>query len=253
MLEKTKMPAIARMMSILSHLEKNGASTPASLIADLGLPKSTLYVLLEEMCHFNLIGRDDKGRYRLWMRLIELGHNASTQYAIRDVGRPFLERLARDANLLCHLGILGGEKAFYILKVESPGSISVRSREGKELSLNRSSMGKCLLAWQQDGHIEYLVNAQDYTPVTRRTITDKNELLAQLSIIRERGWALDDEEDVENIRCVAAPVFGVNNEICGAISAVGASFQIPDERIVDLAEMVKACARDLSLRLGATL
>lgn len=252
MLEKTNSPAIARMMAILGYLEKNGASSPASLIADLGLPKSSLYVLLDEMRHFNLIDRDEQGRFRLWMRLIELGHNASTQYTVRDVARPYLEYLARETDLLCHLGILGGEKAYYILKVESPGSISVRTREGKELSLNRSSMGKCLLAWQHPRHIQELVEAQDYTPVTPTTIIDKHQLLAQLEVIRQRGWALDDGEDVDTIRCVAAPIFGTGNEICGAISAVGASFQIPDERIEMLAETVKACARDISLRLGAS-
>lgn len=252
MLEKTKIPAITRMMAILSYLEKHGASTPASLIADLGLPKSTLYVLLEEMRHYNLINRDEQGRFRLWMRLIELGHNASVQYGLRDVARPFLERLAQETNLLCHLGVLGGDKAYYILKVESSDSISVRSREGKELSLNRSSMGKCLLAWQHPSCIQPLVDAQDYTPVTSKTITDKQQLLTQLESIRQRGWALDDGEDVDSIRCVAAPVFGVNNELCGAISAVGASFQIPDQRIESLAETVKACAKAISQTLGAS-
>lgn len=250
MLEKQKVPALKRIMNILDLLEARGACPAAEIIEALALPKSTVYVLLEELQKEGLVRRNDAGHWELWLRLIALGNAASSNLDIRDVARKFLFSLMEETGLLCHLGIMDGNAAYYILKVESRGTISVRTQEGKRLSLNRSGLGKCLLAWQPEALREKIARGLAYPVVTETTITTPDALLAELAHIRDRGWAFDDGEDVEDVRCVAAPVFGSGEKLVAAVSVVGARQQIDKEAAPALAERVMAHTRDISHVLG---
>lgn len=250
MLEKQKVPALKRIMHILDLLEARGACPAAEIIEALALPKSTVYVLLEELQKEGLVRRNDAGHWQLWLRLIALGNAASANLDIRDVARKSLFSLMEETGLLCHLGIMDGKAAYYILKVESRGTISVRTHEGKRLSLNRSGLGKCLLAWQTQEVREQIVRSLEYPAVTATTITSAEALLAELTCIRDRGWAFDDGEDVEDVRCVAAPVFGADKTLVAAVSVVGARQQIAKENAPALAERVMAHTRDISHVLG---
>lgn len=250
--DKTAVPALDKVMAILGELETRGPSLAGELIAALGLPRSSAYTLLDAMKQHKLVAQDSQGRYRLWMRLLALGQAASASLDIRDVARRHLLRLMEETGLLCHFGIMDGPVAYYILKVESRGSISVRSYEGKTLSLTRSGVGKCLLAWQPEEERERLLPELDFTAATPASITSPEALRAELERIRRCGWALDDGEDVPSVRCVAAPVFGMDGAIMGAISVVGARMQMEDERLEGLARQVTACAAAISRDLGCT-
>lgn len=250
--KKTTVPALDKVMAILGELEAHGPSLAGELISALGLPKSSTYTLLDAMKQHKLITQDSQGRYQLWLRLLALGQAASASLDRRDVARRHLLRLMEDTGLLCHFGIMDGPAAYYILKVESRGSISVRSYEGKTLSLSRSGEGKCLLAWQPEEERERLMRELDYTAATPASITNAADLRVELERIRRYGWALDNGEDVPGVRCVAAPVFGLDGTVMGAISVVGARMQMEDERLEGLARQVMACAADISREFGCT-
>lgn len=247
---QSKVPALQRAMSILELLEKQGKCGAADIIAHLALPKSSAYLLLEEMKKLKLLRQDAQGNYQLWVRLVALGHAASSQIDLRELSRKHLMRLMEETGLLCHFGILDGAAAYYILKVESYSTITVRSHEGRVIALNRSGVGKCLLAWQKSEELARIWPALEFRRETDTTITDPVTFRQELTRIREQGWAFDDSEDVEGVRCVAAPVFGAGGEITGAISAVGARHQIEDARIAELVPQVRACAEAISAALG---
>jgi len=152
--------------------------------------------------------------------------------------------------LLCHLGIFDGDAAYYILKIESQSTISVRSSVGKRLSLHRSGVGKCLLAWQPEPVRKAIIADTDFKRVTPTTIVSAEVLEEELARIRREGWGFDNGEDVSAVRCVAAPVFDGTGGVAGAISVVGTSMQLADAMVETLAEQVLACARDISRDLG---
>jgi DNA-binding IclR family transcriptional regulator len=251
-LEKSKMSSLQRAMVILEYLSERGAAPASELIEHSGIPKSTAYLLLKEMQRLGLVSQDDRGNYRLWVRLIALGERASGQLDIRDTARPHLEALMNRTGLLCHLGIFDGDAAYYILKIESQSTISVRSYVGKRLSLHRSGVGKCLLAWQPEAVRKAIIAATDFRPVTPTTIVSTEALEAELAKIRREGWGFDNGEDVSAVRCVAAPVFDGTGGVAGAISVVGTSMQVADGMVDALAGQVLACARDISRDLGWT-
>lgn len=237
-------------MAVLEFLEANGKSLPSEIIEGLKIPKSSAYNLLDEMQRHGLLTQGSDGRYQLWMRLIVLGEGASNQLDIREHARRHLQRLMDETGMLCHLGIMDGNAAYYILKVESSSSIRVHSYEGKQLTLHRSSVGKCLLAWQPEDAVERLLPTLDYAPATPTSITSPAQLRQELTRIKAQGWSFDDSEDVENIRCVAAPVFGPRHMILAAISMVGTSQQITDDVLPGFVEKTKACAAAISAEFG---
>lgn len=246
----SKVPALQRMNEILGFLAGHGSCVAADVAKSLPIPKSSVYLLLDELKSMNYLTQDGEGRYRLWMRLIELGESASEGIDIREVARRHLSALTEQTGLLCHLGIFDGNSAYYVLKIESSSTISVRSREGKVISLYRSGVGKCLLAWLPPEKQDELIAGFDYKRLTPTTITDSEAMRREIETIRTQGWALDDEEDVPSVRCVAAPVFDARGAIVAAISAVGATVQIAADRIPPLSAQVVSSARDISKELG---
>lgn len=177
------------------------------------------------------------------------GH-ALSKMDLRELARPRLTQLMDTTGLLCHLGIIDNGSAYYILKVESSATISVRSHEGKSLSLYRSGIGKCLLAWQPEAVQKSIIEELVWEQMTPTTITHPQRLYEELARIRRQGWSYDNGEDYADVRCVAAPVFNANNELTAAISVVGTRLQINEEYRDYLAGKAIACARDISRLLG---
>ncbi|EFC6543097.1 IclR family transcriptional regulator, partial [Escherichia coli] len=148
MLESSKVPALTRAIDILNLIARIGPCNAATIIDTLGIPKSTAYLLLNELRRQRFLSLDHQEKFCLWTKLVELSGHALSKMDLRELARPRLTQLMDTTGLLCHLGIIDNGSAYYILKVESSATISVRSHEGKSLSLYRSGIGKCLLAWQ---------------------------------------------------------------------------------------------------------
>jgi len=250
MLESTKVPALTRAIDILDTIARLGPCSAATLIDELGIPKSTAYLLLGELRRQRFLSLDSQDNYCLWTRLVELAGHAVSRMDLREMARPRLTQLMDESGLLCHLGIIDNGSAYYILKIESPATISVRSHEGKSLSLSRSGIGKCLLAWQPDRVQETIIASLDWERVTPTTLTSAEQMRDELARIRARGWSFDNGEDYPDVRCVAAPVFNANNDLTAAISVVGTRLQINEDNRDYLAGKAIACAKDISRLLG---
>jgi DNA-binding IclR family transcriptional regulator len=247
---ESKVPALQRSIAILEYVAQQGSCQGGALVTHLNAPKSSVYLLLEELKQHRLLSQDRDGYYRLGIKLIEFGEQASCQLDLREIAREHLQRLMQDTNLLCHLGVIDGNAAYYILKVESTGTIRVRSWEGKRLSLYSSGLGKCLLAWTEEGKRQALIEDLEFVVSTPQTISSAEQLQHELESIRQRGWSYDNQEDLENVRCVAAPVFDSNAEIVAAISVVGTTLQISGNILPELSAKVMHSAARISKELG---
>ena len=250
MLESTKVPALTRAIEILDLIGRIGPCSAATIIDELAIPKSTAYLLLGELKRQRFLSTDHRDNYCLWTRLVELSGLALARMDLRELARPRLTRLMDDSGLLCHLGIIDHANAYYILKIESSATISVRSHEGKTLSLYRSGIGKCLLAWQTEEVQNASIGELDWQQATPTTIAHPGRLREELARIRARGWSFDNGEDYPDVRCVAAPVFNASNQLVAAISVVGTRLQINDDNRDYLAGKAIACAKDISRLLG---
>lgn len=250
MLESSKVPALTRAIDILNLIARIGPCSAATIISELDIPKSTAYLLLGELKKQRFLNVDSHDNYCLWTKLVELAGHALSKLDLREIARPRLTQLMDETGLLCHLGIIDHGNAYYILKIESSSTISVRSHEGKSLSLYRSGIGKCLLAWQMPAVRDGIIDQFIWEQTTPTTITTPKHLNDELARIRYQGWSYDNGEDYPDVRCVAAPVFNASNELTAAISVVGTRLQINDENRDYLAGKAIACAKDISRLLG---
>jgi len=250
MLESSKVPALTRAIEILNLISRIGPCSAATIIDELKIPKSTVYLLLAELKKQRFVRLDNNDNYCLWTKLVELAGHALSKIDLRDISRRPLTDLMEETGLLCHLGIIDNGNAYYILKIESTSTISVRSHEGKSLSLYRSGIGKCLLAWQPESIRKDIINNLNFEISTSTTIATPEALNNEIQIIRQRGWSYDNGEDYENVRCVAAPIFNSENKVIAAISVVGTSLQINEINREQVASKAISCAKKISNLMG---
>jgi DNA-binding IclR family transcriptional regulator len=136
------------------------------------------------------------------------------------------------------LAVLADDQAMYIQKVEGPGLIQFDSYIGKRTNLHCTGVGKVLLAFASEQKQEHILNRKSFAHYTNRTITSPNLLRKELMKVRQRGYAVDDEEEELEVRCVAAPVFNQSGEFMAGLAIAGTVGQIREENIEELARYV---------------
>ena len=248
--QKFVAPALTKGFAILDLIAREPGLGFAEIRDRLALPNSSCHHLIATLCQLGALQvRTDRG-YVLGLRLFELGANAANQRQLHDLALPMLKKLAQDVQLTCHLGVMEGAEAVYLLKVEGSREIRVNTWVGKRLSLHSSSLGKVLLAGLPEGELGGILEQINWERKTPHSIVDPEAFRSHLQAVRERGWAIDDEEDLINIRCVAAPVRDMQGQVVAAISAVGTVLDISQDRFDELAGALCATAREISQHLG---
>lgn len=199
-----------------------------------GLTMSTSHRLARALAEDGLLAQDpDSERYVLGPALIALGRKAEQRLGYRQA-LPLLTELATATGESVNLGIRAGNAVHVVLAVASRHPLRFDQESGSRIPLHASAMGKCLLAGVGDlddqlGRLGRLAQA------TQRTITDVGRLRAELEAVRERGWALNDEERNPGVRAIAAPVRRGGGEVVAAVAIQGPTVRLTDERLPELA------------------
>lgn len=246
-----QVPAVVRAIAVLDYLgHKPGASFTA-IHTDLGLPKSSALALLKTLVAQGILRVSSDGGYKLGLRLFELGSLAVRRLDIRKEAVPHMRRLVDKVQLTCHLGVLDGMESVYLAKVECDQALVVNSWEGKRVHLHSSALGKSLLIVADRELSERVIADMPMDRYTKNTITSREDFVRHLEEGRRKGWNIDDEEDVEGIRCVSVPVYGLDS-VPLALSISGPVAQVSYRRLDELATALKDTARELERSLGVT-
>lgn len=239
-LEHSKAPAAVRLVMIVDYVANRDEASFTEICNDLSIPKSSVHHLLEVLTVSQLLRQRADGRYVLGLRLFELGGLAIKNIDLRKDAIGFMHELVNETELTCHLGILEGDNGFFLSKVESPQAIVKTSWEGKKIVFNRMALGKVLLAWLPPERVEALIADCTYTRLTPRTITNKADFLTHLEQVKAQGWAIDDGEDIEEICCMAAPIFNQDGQVVAAIGVNGMQSQYANgKKAKHLANLIK--------------
>ena len=218
----------------------------------VGLHKSTVHRFMVNLDAAGLVERNARtGRYRLGLHIFELGGLVMQQMNLWDEALPFLEGLVRDTGETGHLAVLDGGEAIYIERVEARRALRVPSAIGRGYPAHATNLGKVLLADLPRERVAEIVAERGLASYTPNTITDLGRLEAELERIRQCGYAIDDEEYDEGLRCIGAGVRDHSGHVVSALGIGGPVTRITPERVEELAGLVMAAARGLSRRLGA--
>jgi DNA-binding IclR family transcriptional regulator len=192
------------------------------LSAKVDLPKGTTHRLLASLAYFGYVRQASESKnYQLGFKLVELGNLLLDQLDLRAQARPFLINLCEKIRETVHLVVLDQNEALYIDKVvakDKPGGLQMVSRVGLRVPAHCSAVGKVLSAHLTETEINDLIQAKGLSQRTRNTITDPDRLKAHLKIVRDQGYAIDNEENEKGIRCVGAPIYDQQGQAIAAIS-----------------------------------
>jgi DNA-binding IclR family transcriptional regulator len=240
-----------RVLRVLESFQPSERDVSLGAIAErVSLPKSSVHRLLVTLIGHGFVERDpNTRRYRLGIRLFELGSAAIHERGLHSAAHPALEQLSIGTGETCHLAVLSGTEAVYVYKIDGPSSIIMSSRVGGRAPCHATSIGKVLTAWAEEGLLRVL-GSQPLRRYTPSTIVTMGEFEAELERVRENGYALDLDEFEEGLRCIAAPVREHTGRVVAAIGIAGPRRRFDDEQLEGLVRVVVSSAGQLSRNLG---
>lgn len=217
----------------------------------LDLHKSTAFGLLTTLEYWGCIEQNRQtGKYRLGLKLLELGDRVKEGLDLRVLALPFLQELVEHYRETVHLVVHDRGEVVYIEKVEGPTAIRMYSQVGKRAPMHSTGVGKIMLAYRSMQEVDALIEEKGLSSFTPNTITDPEILREELVKIKKNGYCFDNEEIEVGLRCVAAPIMDSQQEVVAAISLSGPSMRMTDEQMNELIIPVKETALKISQSLG---
>ena len=180
------------------------------------------------------------------MQVMHLAGRLDRSFDLRATARPVLEQLRRETDETVNLAVPVDGRVAYIDIVESSQGLRMAASVGRTDESHATALGKAMLSWMPSDAVSEVVMARGLARKTDRTITDEATLSRELRAVRERGYAVDDEENELGARCVAAPILGPAGTVIAAVSVSGPSTRMPIDRL----DALGAAVRSAGLRIS---
>ncbi|MEU6198592.1 IclR family transcriptional regulator [Streptomyces sp. NPDC047061] len=215
-----------------------------------GVPKASAHRILNNLVATSFLASDGTGGYGPGPRLRALAARVTQGCEEDQVMRAELEVLSRHVGSTVHLGVRTGDAATCLIKVASPKPVQTSSRVGMQLALHATSIGKCILSGLSDDELTALMERVGLAARTEHTLTDLTDLRAELAQVRERGYALDEEENEIGVRCIGAPVRDTKGAVVGGVSISAITYLESRDTLLSWADPIRATAGALHGLLG---
>ncbi|HET7184773.1 MAG TPA: IclR family transcriptional regulator [Terriglobales bacterium] len=243
--------AVDRTIAILEAVAaRSSGMSNAEISRKLDIPKSSASYILRALERHGYLRRDGDNKYRLGLKVLNLGRGALSAVDVREVALPMMRSLVEHVHITSHLAILDGTQAVYVERVEAPGFIKMDTWVGRRMEIYSTSVGKALVSHLPEERVLAILRDRGMKRRTPTTITNPTRFLRELETVREHGYALDDEENNFGVRCVAAPVFNAAAEVEAALNITGTTQQVNKDTLPRIIDLVKETARRLSTQLG---
>jgi IclR family KDG regulon transcriptional repressor len=215
----------------------------SDLARAVNMPKATVYRILSTLESRGFLDRGSGGGYRVARKLFDLQQPFPLEQILNRVAQPRMEELAKSCRETVNLGILDGGEVVVINTVESSQAVRMTSKVGNRRHLHSTAIGKVLLAAMPEKEMIRLVRLKGLPRLTPYTIVSRIALMTELERVRERGYAIDGQENELDGRCIGAPVTGPDGRVVAALSISGPVFRMDVSRARSLAPKLKqACA-----------
>src|SRR5699024_6438914 len=220
--------SVRKALGLLDLFTEERPEITLKEIAELsGIPKPTVYRLLTtlETCGFLYKMKDTEhdSRYRMGLKLLELGQMVSNQLKLRDISLPYMEQLAGDINEVIHLVVIHQNKATYIEKVDSTRALRLYTRVGKSLPLYIGSGPKMLLAFLPEERQNEILDAHSFLSYMRQRNLSVSDFKTELSTIEKTGYAYSIGEQDADTTGISYPIYNHRNEVIAALAVSGLS------------------------------
>ncbi len=244
---------IERTLSILETVaHSTNGLTNSDISRRLKIPKSSAsYILRVLEKRGYLLRETNSGKYRIGLKLMSLTREVSTHLDVREVARPIMEDFVKRTSLSTHLAVLDNGRAVYVEKVENPNSfIKMDIWVGHRLPVHSTAIGKILVSQMTETEILAILELRGMEKKTPKTITNQKKFLKELENVKTYGFAVDNEENSFDVRCVASPVYDSQGKIIAALGTSDTIIRLDEAHLPKIVEMVKNSAEKISKIFG---
>lgn len=253
MSEENSSNAVGRALSMLEMVaESNNGLSNSDLSRRLKIPKSSASYILRVLEKRDYLQRETGGKYRLGLKLLSLTGGAITHLDLREVAKPFLSDFLKKSRLPeVHLAVLDNGRAVYIEKIEDEKSfIRMDIWVGHRLPVHTTAIGKILVSFLPEDEILQILELRGMERKTKKSITNPQKFLREAERVRKYGFAVDDEENAESVRCIAAPIYDSKGKIIAALGTSSVVMHIDETHLPKIVELITESAAKVSRQMG---
>ncbi len=248
--EQNTVQSLDRALSILRALSDASGLTLTELAVATDQSPATVYRVLTTFQGHGMVELELEGqRWHIGAGAYRVGSSFLRRTKIADRARAPMQTLMRESGETANLGIEDKDEVLFLTQVETHEAIRAFFPPGTKSPMHVSGIGKALLAWYPDARVEQIV-ARGLPGFTVASLTDADALRADLALTRSRGFAIDNQERAEGMRCIAAPVFNAYSEPVAGLSISGPVFRLPLSRADSIGALVVRAARAVTESTG---
>lgn len=224
----------------------------ADLVAQSGLPRPTAMRLLDALRDLGLLATDGHGDYRLGAHVATWGLAFRNAVDITEIAADVMQDLSSELRETCYLGVRDGDRVLYLGAAHGPQAIRPAATVGASNPLYCTGIGKALLAFLPAADRDAYLARTEFIPRTANTVTDRESFVAVLDATAARGYAIDDIENEEGIRCIAVPIRDASGAVVAGMSISAPAYRFSLDDLTRVAPHVMERAAEISRRLGHT-
>ncbi len=246
---KNIVQSVAKVFAVLRAFDTSLPELTISEVAGrAGLDRGTSFRLVNTLCQLGYLATVPRSRrYRLTLKCLELGYTSIARANLKMLARPLLAELAPDLVDAASLGMLDDTDVVYVERVQQEMKINLDRRTGSRTGAYGAALGHAMLAYLPVEKAEDVLRRSNRVRLSERTLTDVDDLMSRLALVRKRGYAVSDGENAYGLRTVAAAVLDSDGHPVAGVSATSSVDRIGlDEFIQTVAPRVQAIAEELS-------
>lgn len=237
-----------KLLSIIEALAERESAGVTELAEELSLPKSTVHYHLDLLDERGFVVNEG-GEYRMSLRFLNFGEHTRNKIELYDVAKPEVEWLAEETGELAILMVEERGFGVYLHKAKGSNAIDIDAPIGRHAYLHNRALGKAILAYKPESEVRDIVDRHGLPRTSENTITNEEELLEELSEVRDRGISFNDQESIGGLRGIGVPILGEDGVI-GAISIAGPTARMKAERFeVELPELLQRARNVIELNV----
>ncbi|MCI1958650.1 MAG: IclR family transcriptional regulator [Clostridia bacterium] len=243
--------SVIKAFNVLECFENKKELGISDISKQMGISKSTIYGIVNTLVETGLLEQDGESKkYRLGLKLFEFGRIVEKRMDLRDEAKPFCIELSEKYVQTVHLATHSEGEVVYIDKFDVPDFLIVYSQVGRRAPMTCTGVGKAMLAYLGKDYIEKYIIPKGFPKKTEKSIDTAEKLYADLEDVRKRGYAIDNEEIEQGLKCIAVPIFDKNGKPVAAVSLSGMAAKMEKNSTSAIAGDVIKCADEISARLG---
>ena len=242
--------SLEKGIKVLELLAAKKELTVSAVAEQLGFNRAASHRFLATLRDLGYVEKNENNRYQLTFKVMDLGMMVLNRFEIRQEARPFMQELATEFKETVNLGFWNGNGILHLDKIDSTEILRIDAPLGSKAPAYCTALGKAILAHLSPPELNTYLSRTRLVPHGPNTVVSKKKFREELKKTCQRGYALDDEELAEGLRCVAAPLFDHTGQSRYALSISSPAMRLPMDKVDKVQLKIKEVCRRLSVRLG---